>query len=407
MFAFVTYTLKAALLSAAFYTFWRLLLSKETFHRLNRIVLVMAPVVSMLLPLCVITIHKTEYVLPTTEGNFPLEMASKMAPGGAPLWKSIVCAIYAAGVAAVLLKTVISVIKLRKIIRDGEKTVLDDGSILVTTGKDVPPFSWMRYIILSKADSMAGNPEVLRHEQAHIRLHHSLDILLVDILSAFQWFNPMIWMLRGDLRGIHEYEADTAVLEGGIDATQYQLFLIRKAAADHGYTVANSFQSGTLKSRIAMMVREPSAGKAALKLLYIIPIGCLSLAATARTVVGYEVQSPAGMEAISPAAVPFQLVADKPTFGGGDANAFSRWVNSHLVYPEEAKDQNIQGRVTMSFTITENGDLTGVKVLRGAHPLLDAEALRVISMSPKWTPGRQDGENVPVTFTFPVIFQLK
>ncbi|MBQ8061018.1 MAG: energy transducer TonB [Bacteroidales bacterium] len=119
-----------------------------------------------------------------------------------------------------------------------------------------------------------------------------------------------------------------------------------------------------------------------------------------------DYQTPQNPEKKTPE--PFQLVEQKPTFNAGDANAFSQWVNEHLTYPKEAKDKKIEGRVVMSFVITEKGNMTDVRVLRGADPLLDAEAVRVISSSPKWSPGKnKEGESVPVTYTFPVIFKLK
>ena len=105
-------------------------------------------------------------------------------------------------------------------------------------------------------------------------------------------------------------------------------------------------------------------------------------------------------------AIPFQLVDEKPSFQGGDANQFSKWVNQNLVYPEEAMENGVQGRVTLQFTVEKDGTVTKVKVLRGLDPSLEKEAIRVISMSPKWTPGRENGRAVPVTYTFPVIFKL-
>ena len=105
--------------------------------------------------------------------------------------------------------------------------------------------------------------------------------------------------------------------------------------------------------------------------------------------------------------IPFQLVEVKPTFMGGDANKFSTWVNQRLVYPDIAKENGVQGRVTLQFTVGKDGSLYNIKVLRGVDPSLDKEAVRVASLSPKWTPGMQRGEPVPVTYTFPVIFQLR
>ena len=106
-------------------------------------------------------------------------------------------------------------------------------------------------------------------------------------------------------------------------------------------------------------------------------------------------------------AIPFQLVEQKPSFNGGDANEFSKWVNSRLVYPEIAKENGVQGRVTLQFTVEADGRVTNVKVLRGVDPALDAEAVRVVKTSPKWKPGRQRDRAVKVTYTFPVIFQLR
>ena len=112
-------------------------------------------------------------------------------------------------------------------------------------------------------------------------------------------------------------------------------------------------------------------------------------------------------EVVEEEAIPFQLVEEKPSFQGGDANQFSKWVNQRLVYPEIAKENGVQGRVTLQFTVEKDGSVTKVKVLRGVDPSLDKEAVRVVSMSPKWKPGKQRDRAVPVTYTFPVIFQLR
>ena len=112
-------------------------------------------------------------------------------------------------------------------------------------------------------------------------------------------------------------------------------------------------------------------------------------------------------EEVEEEEIPFMLVEEKPTFQKGDANQFSKWVNQRLVYPEIAKENGVQGRVTLQFTIDKDGTLTKVKVVRGVDPSLDKEAVRVVSMSPKWEPGRQRDRAVPVTYTFPVIFKLR
>lgn len=400
----VIYSLKVAILTTAFYLCWRMLLSKETLHRLNRFVLVLIPSVSMILPFCVITFHKT-VIVPATETAAQAGAAMEASAPSALGAGIVAVAVYLAGVALVLFRILWSIWKIGRLIRSGYQVPVEGEKYrLVVTEEDVEPFSWMNFIVLSRKDYEAGNPEIILHEQAHINLRHSPDILMTDVLTAFQWYNPFVWMLGTDLRGIHEYEADEAVLKHGIDATQYQLFLIMKSAADHGYTLANSLRSGTIKNRIKMMIKRKTKAASSLKALLLIPIIGLSLAATARTVTDY--QTPQNPEKKAPE--PFQLVEEKPSFNGGNAADFSKWVNERLVYPKEAKDKKIEGRLVLSFVITEKGKMTDVRVLRGADPLLDAEAVRVVSSSPAWVPGKnKDGEYVPVTYTFPVIFKLK
>ena len=400
----VIYSLKVAILTTAFYLCWRMLLSKETLHRLNRFVLVLIPSVSMILPFCVITFHKT-VIVPATETAAQAGAAMEASAPSALGAGIVAVAVYLAGVALVLFRILWSIWKIGRLIRSGYQVPVEGEKYrLVVTEEDVEPFSWMNFIVLSRKDYEAGNPEIILHEQAHINLRHSPDILMTDVLTAFQWYNPFVWMLGTDLRGIHEYEADEAVLKHGIDATQYQLFLIMKSAADHGYTLANSLRSGTIKNRIKMMIKKKTKAASSLKALLLTPIIGLSLAATARTVTDY--QTPQNPEKKAPE--PFQLVEEKPSFNGGNAADFSKWVNERLVYPKEAKDKKIEGRLVLSFVITEKGKMTDVRVLRGADPLLDAEAVRVVSSSPAWVPGKnKDGEYVPVTYTFPVLFKLR
>ena len=263
----VIYSLKVAILTTAFYLCWRMLLCKETLHRLNRFVLVLIPPVSMILPFCVITFHKT-VIVPATEtaaqAGAAMEASAPLALGAG----IVAVAVYLAGVALVLFRILWSIWKIGRLIRSGYQVPVEGEKYrLVVTEEDVEPFSWMNFIVLSRKDYEAGNPEIILHEQAHINLRHSPDILMTDVLTAFQWYNPFVWMLGTDLRGIHEYEADEAVLKHGIDATQYQLFLIMKSAADHGYTLANSLRSGTIKNRIKMMIKRKTKAASSLKAL--------------------------------------------------------------------------------------------------------------------------------------------
>ena len=283
---FLIYEGKVAVVLLVFYLFYRFLLKKETFHRFNRIVLVGTAILSFLLPLCVITIHR-----PAEPGVMVMEMTAEMrelAPEVGktfPSWPVLmVILLFWAGVAFVLVRVIVSILSILKITRQGELVREEDGCRIVVTDRDIDPFSWMRYIVLSRKD-WEGNPApILAHEKAHIGFRHSVELLLVDVLSAFQWFNPAIWMLRSDLRELHEYEADDAVLRSGTDIKDYQYLLIRKAIGKSGYSVANSFNHSILKNRITMMSKTKSPLARGLRALWLLPLVCLGLGLQARTV---------------------------------------------------------------------------------------------------------------------------
>ena len=639
---FLSYQGKAAIILAVFYMFYRLLLSKDTFHRFNRIVLLGTAALSFILPLCVITI-KEVVILPAVSASTETivgeatETVAMVPEVSAPIWPVVLGSLFVLGALAVLVHVAISIIGIMRIIGSGSRQTLESGETLIITENDTAPFSWMKYIVISREDYESGYSQILTHEKAHIALRHSWDILFVDMITALQWFNPAIWMLKADLRALHEFEADDAVLRSGANIKEYQYLLIRKAVSKSGYSVANSFNHSTLKARITMMLNKKSSRMSVWKALYVIPLVGISLAATAETKVDYQYEGlqpeavadtlkgkdseksfpepenpftkknlregrfivdkenntvtlnyfdnnckelqvcytgldlnqniymhngaivtkemqnkaahddpdavvivaylkddnrvsaaittsgpyvsgkidvirdqievntndpvivvngermPEGFDlntipsseitsmqvlkneealkeyetdkgvivittdpskkneekpvpdvyingkkassediAALPAnpkghveadgtiritteenpkeekkVTPFHQIAQRPTFNGGDANEFSKWVNQNLRYPEKCRQSKVQGRVTLQFTVTETGKVADVKVLRGVNPEIDKEATRVVSESPDWTPGRnENGEIVPVTYTFPVIFKL-
>ena len=286
---FLIYDLKVAVLVAAFYIFYRLLLSRETFHRINRAVLLLTAVASFVLPLCVITLHRT-VVLSGGRGLVTLDGLgiAEVAESQVPLWQTLAVVTFFAGVAVTLGHTLVGVLKVWRLISRSEHHRQPDGTVICVTDRKVSPFSWMHYIVLSQSDYEAQDASVLAHERGHINQHHSLDVLLVDTLTALQWFNPAMWMLRQDLRDIHEYEADAAVLSQGINVRQYQYLLIQKAVATCGYSVANGITHSTLKNRIHMMLTNKKTNRASwLKLLAMLPIVGAALALNAETVNDY------------------------------------------------------------------------------------------------------------------------
>ena len=289
MVEFLIYDLKVAVLVAVFYMFYRLLLSRETYHRVNRAVLLGTAIASFILPLCVITLHKTVVVsggsgLVTLDALGMVELAEPQTP----LWQTIAVVVFFAGMAASLGFTLYNIFQVWRLISHSERHQQPDGTVVCVADREVSPFSWMHYIVLSPSDYEAQDASVLAHERGHISLHHSLDVILVDVLTALQWFNPAMWMLRQDLRAIHEYEADAAVLSQGINMRQYQYLLIQKAVAACGYSVANGITHSTLKNRINMMLTNKKTNRASwLKLLAMLPIVGTALALNAETVNDY------------------------------------------------------------------------------------------------------------------------
>ena len=291
MLSFLVYEGKVAVALLVFYLFYRFLLKKETFHRFNRVVLVGTAVLSFLLPLCIITIRKPLEMAPAGYSG-PMEAENELAGltpvaesvVSAPWWPTVLGVLFFTGVAFVLLRVLISILSIFRIVRQSECVLEEDGCKILVTERDIDPFSWVRYTVLSRKDWQGEPAPILLHEQAHIRYGHSAELLLVDLLSAFQWFNPAIWMLRADLRELHEYEADDAVLRSGVNLKDYQYLLIRKAVGKSGYSVANSFNHSILKNRITMMSKSKSPLWRGLRVLWLLPPVCLGIGLQAHTV---------------------------------------------------------------------------------------------------------------------------
>ncbi len=209
MLPFLIYEGKVAVALAVFYLFYRFLLKKETFHRFNRVVLMVTAALSFLLPLCIITIHRPIEI----QAMDTVAVLSEMPEGIAlaaeshvQWWTVALFVLFWAGAAFVLIRVAVSILSITRIVRQGDYVREEDGCKIIVTERDIDPFSWMRYIVLSRKDWEGSHAPIIAHEKAHIRYGHSVELLLVDILSALQWFNPAIWMLRANLQELHEYE---------------------------------------------------------------------------------------------------------------------------------------------------------------------------------------------------------
>ena len=281
---FLIYNGKVAVLLAVFYLFYRLLMEHETFHRLNRAVLLLSVLASFVLPLCVITTHQVVSV-PLPEVSGQQAESTAMPVTSQSYWPVALLIIYAMGLSVKLLYTIYSTIQLQRFISRLEHHPQADGTMIAVTNQDIAPFSWWNTIVLSRRDYETNDPALITHEQAHIQGYHSVDILLMEILLAVQWFNPAVWLMSRDLRTIHEYEADASVLARGIDTHHYLSLLMERANTSNRHPLTNGISQKTLKSRFLMMARKHSSPSRLLKVLYVLPvIGC-TLLLNARTVV--------------------------------------------------------------------------------------------------------------------------
>ena len=295
MLSFLIYDLKVAALLVVFYMFYRLLLERTSLVHFNRVVLLLTAVLSFVLPLCIITVHEYVEAIPVTAttvetaGNEILQQApvSFWSVYG-PRLTLLLTVVLVGGMLIRMGIVVRSFLNLKKLISNSEKKTLSDGVVMAITDEPVAPFSWMRTVVMNRSDyaSQMDGGAILAHERGHIRCHHSLDVVLVEVLTALQWFNPVVWFLRQDLRALHECEADQAVLSQGFNTDQYIQLLIRKAIGLPVSQLANGMSARTIKKRIVMMKtnRKPSRSSW-LRALYILPIVALALIVQAHTVV--------------------------------------------------------------------------------------------------------------------------
>ena len=302
MTAFLLYMIKSTCCLTLFYLGYKALLSKETFFRFNRIVLLVGILVCILLPFVGIRTASPgalQMPLQQLEEMIAEEMGEAVSrQAEAPTeaadvaqafvsWGELIVCLYFAGIVIGTGLLARSFISLLWLIRSGKK-VRREHYTLVLVNRAVAPFNWGRYIVLSLKDYSDYPDEILTHELVHLRKHHSLDLIYAEVIVLLHWFNPAAWLLKRELQEIHEYQADTGVLKSGIDATKYQLLLVKKAVSASSYTFANSFNHSKLKKRITMMLKEKSNSWARLKLVLLIPVAACSMLAFARPDVNRE-----------------------------------------------------------------------------------------------------------------------
>ena len=443
---FFIYILKSSVCLVLFYLFFRLLLSKETFHRFNRMALLGVLFFSLLIPCIEVT---TRHQVEVQQAMLSIEQLLLMAESeptpvevgavqetSAISWVQIVLLVYLAGILFLACRNIYSLICLFRLIHSGKHEKLEKGVTLVVHNQEIAPFSWMKYIVISRKDLEENGREILIHEMAHIHHRHSVDLLVADICIFFQWFNPGAWLLKQELQNIHEYEADETVINEGVNAKEYQLLLIKKAVGTRLYSMANSFNHSKLKKRITMMLKEKSNPWARLKYLYVLPLAAIAVTAFARPEISEKMEEISAVKVNDLAEIVqekvlqdtvkvskdekrddlvvsgvkskeeeeiviFEVVEQMPEYPGG-MSALQKYLSEKIAgSPIKGK---AGGRVMVGFTVAETGKIKDVRVLQSDEASLNQEAERIVSEMPDWIPGKQRGRPVPVKYTVPIRF---
>ena len=459
MAAILIYLIKWALLLASGVALFMLLMRGETFHRFNRWLLLSIAVFSMVLPAVNFSIESPmarfssvieqlvvgdtgvndEVAIVVEEPLVSTIVTDKISEAEITLWQHITSIgalewaliVYAVVALLLVVRLLYMYVRIVAILRSG---VREDISLygvksrarLTVHSADYKPFSWFGWMSISRTDLDECGREILTHEAAHVQCRHSFDILFADIIIILQWFNPMAWIMKSLLKDIHEYEADSAVLTAGVDAKSYQLLIIKKAVGARLYSIANSFNHSLTKKRITMMYKEKSSLWRCTKALYIVPLAVLAACsfsspksdvedkgnekivntATDGEISNLDVQvSRDGREVVDVLNVRKdpEVAAEYP----GGTPALMRFLSTKVRYPKEAEKRGEQGKAYVQFVVKSDGNVDYVQIAKtSGSKVLDDEAVRVVKSMPRWTPAKQDGENVNSMLTLPVTFKL-
>lgn len=329
----------------------------------------------------------------------------------------IMICIYIIGVVAIFTMTVVQTASLILRLRKCEQIADNRGNTIVLTDYTISPFCFFHYIVMSRDDYANNRGFILTHEQEHIRLRHYIDLIILQVATIIQWFNPFVWLIGKNLKAIHEFEVDEAVLNKGIDATQYQQFLVIKAVGNRLQPFANNLNKESLKRRIIMMNQKKSNRWMMLKALFIIPVATLAVSVFANTSDMSNMAKAVNTTANSISTNNMQTKqsdiksSDKvevmPEFKGGN-KAMMEFLMMNMKYPESAIKAKQQGKAVVGFVVKKDGTVSDVYIVKSTgYDVLDNEAMRVVKSMPAWEPGKQKGKPVDVKFFVPITFSQK
>ena len=413
------YIIKTSLTLAMLYLCIMPLLEKETFHRLNRIIILGCLILSFVVPL----VHITQGTNPTVDMvRQAVQLPEVLISGNAsqqPVWSftDVIICIYTLGAVAIFSTTLVQTVGLMLRLRQCEHITDNSGNTIVLTDYATSPFCLFRYIVMSHDDYAHNRGFILTHEQEHIRLRHYIDLVVLQAATIAQWFNPFVWLMGKSLKAIHEFEVDEAVLNKGINATQYQQFLVIKAVGNRLQPFANNLNKESLKRRIIMMNQKKSNRWMMLKALFIIPVATLAVSVFANTTDMSSMAKAANTTANSISTNNMQTkqsdiktaddVEVMPEFKGGN-KAMMEFLMMNMKYPQAAAKAKQQGRAVVGFVVRKDGTVSDVHITKSAgYAVLDEEAMRVVKAMPAWEPGKQKGKPVNVKYFVPITFRLK
>ncbi|WP_443680234.1 M56 family metallopeptidase [Phocaeicola plebeius] len=412
-----------------FYALYKLVCTRDTFFRSRRFILIVSLVLPFILPfidvrewlesrdrMIMLTHFDYSAVLPEiVVGSEAVETGNRVF-----VLSEWIGYLYLAGVVVLLVRLAVQAFSLyRLIVRMPEKEI--NGVCVKCLNDPSGPFSFFGWIFMNPAAVKEDEiSEILTHEMAHVKQHHSVDVLLAEMVSICCWMNPFAWLLKREVRLNLEFLADRKVMEAGFATKSYQYHLLG-LAYNHKYGLSNNFNFSHLKQRIIMMNKKKSNAAGHIKYaLFVLPAFALLVAgniscsqdASQTEDAKEEVVAPVSSEAKEAPADStakeevFMVAEQMPEFPGG-MKELLKFLQDNLKYPENAMKNNVQGRVIVQFVVEKDGTLTEFKVARSVDPDLDAEALRVLQTMPKWKPGMQRGKIVRVKFTVPVSFKLQ
>lgn len=532
----LAYSLSSALMLACMYLIYKWMLAGENQHSYNRLLLWGIYAVALSMPVLmpqIADLFKQGQAAAPQQGMIALELPeislAEPSQGGATL-PAIILALYLLGVTVVAGYTAMVGWRLWRVISSGEKIRHGNYTLVLIDNNDIAPFSWLHFIVMNRNDYSASGHVITLHESRHLAARHWIDLLFAQLVCILQWFNPAAWLMREELKTVHEYQADAAVLASGTDARQYQMLLIKKAVGARFPSLANSLNHSKLKKRVTMMYKSKTSTGRRLRALALIPAGALALFVTNIPAVASALADasaaelslpeskvsenvangqPATPTVISLVATPaeatpdttpaqkterietvqtsegvmtikvdsskelggspdiyvngeklassdelttipsdriesmrvdksgkttviyitlrdanapkseasekapvklaqngaYTAVEEMPKFPGGESEMLN-FIATHMVYPKEAMDAGIDGRVIVKFIVGSDGKVRDVNVLRGKHAALDAEACRVVALLPDFIPGKVDGKAVDCNYVLPVSFKL-